>query len=99
MLTAPRGLGVYCQNVFYRHLDRKLRGHCATENAVDICRGAAKYICKVCPVGEQASVFNIDRQLIDRRYIVLRRQRNDLRAMDFHKIIRHDEKTTSRLAA
>jgi len=57
----------------------------AAENAIDIRRGAAKQICKVCSLGQQTAVPDRESDVIDCRQVVSRCGRYYCRAMSGYK--------------
>ena len=91
-------LSVDNQLEFGRQLNGKVRRLGATENAIDIGRGAAKYIRLVRSVGKQTAISDRDSVRIDRRNIVSRRLQYESRAMALHESIRHNDEAASRLA-
>ena len=49
------------QQIFYRHLYRKLRWHCASQDIVHITGRTAKIIFEVCAIGNKTAVSREDR--------------------------------------
>src|SRR5262249_8273196 len=69
------------QQIFHRHLHRKFRWLCASQDIVHILGRTAKIILEVCAIGNETAVSGHDRWPIDRRQTVARRQRYDRRAV------------------
>src|ERR1700730_4400467 len=91
------GLGVQDHLKFGRQLNRQVGRLGATENAIHIGRRAAKDVHLVGSVGKQTAVFDKERILINRRYVVSGCQQYDWRAMNQHKSIPVDDEAASRL--
>ena len=82
-----------------RQLNRKLRWIGATENPIDVGRGAANYIAHVRSIRQEAAVLDIEGVAIHSGHVVPRRQRNDRRPMVDRKDTRRHDEPAARLAA
>src|SRR5262249_55536869 len=69
------------QQIFHRHLHRKIRWLCASQDIVHIAGRTAKIVSEVCSIGNKTAVSGVDRVLKERRQMVVRRQRYDRRAV------------------
>src|SRR6516162_7258536 len=61
------------QQIFHRHLHRKFRWLCASQDIIHILGRTAKIIVEVCAIGNKSAVSGVDRVLKDRRQMVARR--------------------------
>jgi hypothetical protein len=75
------GLEVHDHLVFGRKLHGEIARLRAAQNAIHLGRGTTNDVYYVGCVGEQAAVSGIERERIDRRYVVSGRRQYDLRAM------------------
>src|SRR5215470_2671053 len=87
------------QQVFHRHLHRKLRLLGASQDIVQKAGRTAKILLEVCAIGNKTAVAGEDRWPIDRRQMVPRRQRYGCRAVVSVEGIWGDKEGTAGFAA
>src|SRR5262249_1865464 len=79
-------------------LHREIARLRATQDAIDIRRGTTKNIYRVWSIGKQTAVSGIERESINRRYVVSGRRQYDRRAMREQERILHHDKAAPRAA-
>src|SRR5215472_14296327 len=87
------------KQIFQRHLHRKVRWLCASQDIVHIAGRTAKIVSEVCGIGNKTAVSGVDRVLKERRQMVVRRQRYDRGAVVSEEIVWSAKEGTPGFAA